>query len=162
MSETVNQENKATAAQPATEPKTFTQEELNAIVADRLGRERTKYADYESLKEKAQKYDAAEEASKTELQKSVEKADALQKKLDEMTKANNVREIRDKVAKDTGVPAELLFGEDEETCKAQAQAILAYAKPQKYPSVKDGGEVTKKTTNAATRDQFKQWFEENI
>ena len=38
MSETVNQVQTATAAQPETEPKTFTQEEMNAIVADRLGR----------------------------------------------------------------------------------------------------------------------------
>ena len=59
MEETVKQE----------ESKTFTQDELNAIVSDRLKREREKYADYESLKEKATKLDEIEEASKTELQK---------------------------------------------------------------------------------------------
>ena len=42
--ETVNQE-QAT--------KTFTQSELDAIISDRLKRERDKYADYETLKEKA-------------------------------------------------------------------------------------------------------------
>ena len=32
--------------------KTFTQAEMDAIIGDRLARERQKYADYDSLKEK--------------------------------------------------------------------------------------------------------------
>ncbi|MBR4514596.1 MAG: hypothetical protein IKO61_06900, partial [Lachnospiraceae bacterium] len=43
----------------------------NRIIADRVQRERSKYNDYDSLKEKAAKYDAHEEASKTELQKAI-------------------------------------------------------------------------------------------
>ena len=77
MAETVNQETgaagaaaQATPAQPA--GKTFTQAELDAIVADRLARERAKYPDYENLKAKAAKYDAAEEAGKSELQKATD------------------------------------------------------------------------------------------
>ena len=55
---------------PSEEPeRTFTQSELNAILGGRFAQERKKYADYEELKGKAQKYDAAEEASKSELQK---------------------------------------------------------------------------------------------
>ena len=46
MSETVDQEKTEVA-------KTFSQEELNAVVEDRLARERKKYADYEALKDKA-------------------------------------------------------------------------------------------------------------
>lgn len=68
MNETVNQEN-TTATQPETESKTFTQEEMDAIIGERLKRERAKYVDYEALKEKADKFDAFEEANKTELQK---------------------------------------------------------------------------------------------
>ena len=52
-----------------------TQEDLDIIVGERLKREREKYADYEALKEKAAKYDQAEEASKSELQKATEKAE---------------------------------------------------------------------------------------
>lgn len=161
MNETVNQEQN-TATQPETEPKTFTQDEVNAIVADRLNRERSKYADYENLKVKAQKYDEAEEASKTELQKATERADALQKQVDALVSANSIREVREKVAKETGVPADLLMGEDEETCKAQAQGILSFSQPQKYPNVKDAGEVTKKLIKAEPREQFAQWFNDNI
>ena len=43
------------------EPKTFTQEDVNHIVAKRVA----KYADYEELKEKAAKYDEQIEANKS-------------------------------------------------------------------------------------------------
>ena len=71
MAETVNQETNGTAAETQeNEQRTFTQTEMNAIIQDRLTRERGKYADYEALKAKAAKFDAAEEAGKTELQKA--------------------------------------------------------------------------------------------
>ncbi len=116
--------------------RTFTQDELNAIVQTRLADERKKYADYDSLKEKAGKYDAQEEANKSELQKANEKAADLQAKLDAMTKATALQDIKAKVSKETGVPVELLSGSDEATCKAQADAILKFAKPKSYPGAK--------------------------
>lgn len=62
------QQNNANQQNTAGQQKTFTQEELDAIIAERLGRERQKYADYDSLKQKAGKYDEQQEANKTELQ----------------------------------------------------------------------------------------------
>ena len=44
-----------------TEPKTFTQEDVDRIVTKRVAR----YSDYEALKEKAAKYDEQVEASPT-------------------------------------------------------------------------------------------------
>lgn len=122
--------------------KTFTQEELDSIVEGRLARERQKYADYEDLREKASKYDEYQEQSKTELQKEKEKSDALQAKLTALEKEGTVRQVREKVAKDTNVPAELLTGEDEESCKKQAEAILKFAKPKSYPGTKRNAKVT--------------------
>ncbi len=155
--ETVNQDTN----QVQEEPRTFTQEEVDKIVGDRLQRERAKYADFEALKEKAAKFDAAEEAQKSELQKATERAEALQKELDILKHADSVRSIRDKVATETGVPASLLNADDEEGCKVQAKAILEFAKPQGYPVVKDSGEV-RETSGGATRDKFKDWYESNI
>lgn len=100
--------------------RTFTQAELNAIVQDRLSRERGKYADYDTLKEKASKWDAAEEEGKTELQKAQDQAAALQKQVDAYKKSESLRTIREKVSQETGVPADLLWGETEDACKAQA------------------------------------------
>lgn len=140
MTETVNQESSSAAAEPQAE-RTFTQSEMNAIIQDRLTRERSKYADYDALKATA------------------ERADALQKQVDALTKANSIRELRSKVSAETGVPAELLNGETEEACKAQAQAILKFAKPSGYPTVKDGGDPAKKMTGS-TSEQFAAWFEQ--
>ena len=107
---------------------------------DRLARERGKYADYDAVKAKAEQFDAAQEADKSELQRALERATELQTQVDAMNRANAVRAVRDKVSAATGVPAGLLSGESEEDCTAQAQAILEFARPG-YPSVRDGGEA---------------------
>lgn len=143
-----------------TPEKTFTQDELNAILGDRLAREREKYADYEVLKGKAAKFDEAEEANKSELQKATERAEGLQKQLDALTKANEVREIREKIASEYNVPVTLLTAEGEDALKQQAEALVEYAKPQTYPQVKDSGEV-RSHGSGTTRDQFANWFAEN-
>ena len=111
--------------------KTFTQEEVDAIVSSRVEKLQKKYSDYSALKEKAAKYDQIS-VDGTELQKANERADKLQKQLDDIHRANSVKELRERVAKDTGVPAHLLTGEDDESCKAQAKAILEFARPS-YP-----------------------------
>lgn len=156
MAETVNQETIPAAEGQQTE-RTFTQAEMNAIIADRLNRERTKYADYDTLKSKAAQFDAAEEASKSELQKANEKAAALQQQLDQLTHANTLRDLRAKVSAETGVPADLLNGDTEEICQAQAAAIIKFANPGGYPVVKDGGELTR-NNSASTSQQFADWF----
>ena len=140
------------------EEKTFTQAELNAIVQKRLGEEKAKYENYEELKAKALKFDELEEQNKSELQKANDKAEALQKEIDSMKKADEIRKIREEVSKELGVPTNLLNGATKEECEAQAKDILSFAKPKSYPSVKDGGEVQNKSVGG-TRDQFANWFE---
>ena len=157
--ETVNQGTKTDGTGTDTQgERTFTQAELNAIVTDRLSRAQEQYKDYETLKEKAAKFDAAQEAGKTELQKATEKVAALQAQVEAYTKADNLRNIREKVSNETGVPASLLYGEDEDSCKAQAKAILDYARPGDGGAViRDSGEPQVKLTGS-TRDQFADWF----
>lgn len=46
-----------------------TQEEFNRIISERLGRERSKYADYADLKNKATQYDQLTASQQTELQR---------------------------------------------------------------------------------------------
>lgn len=125
--------------------RTFTQAQLDAVVSERLQRERAKYADYDTLKEKADKYDAAEEANKSDLQKAQDAAAKAQQQLAALQAANAARDMRAKVAKDTGVPENLLSGDDETACRAQAQAIQDYAKGagKGFPNPKDGGEARK-------------------
>lgn len=112
--------------------KTFTQAEVDSIIEGRLAREHEKYADYDSLKDKAGKYDEMQAKGKTDLEKEKEKSSSLEAELNKLKKADTVRQAREKVAKDTSVPVELLTGEDEETCKKQAEAIMKFAKPKSY------------------------------
>ena len=86
---------------------------------------------------------------------------AVQQELDALKAANVLRDLRAKVSKDTGVPAELLTAETEEACKQQAEAIKAYAKPGGYPKVPDGGEAHPSGASA-TRDKFADWMNENF
>lgn len=139
MNETVTQEARTTAAGEQQEPRTFTQEEVNSIVADRLNRERAKYADYDDLKAKASQYDTTKA------------------QLDALNSANARRDMIARVAAATGCPAELLTGDTEEACTAQAQAITAFAKTQQpagYPNVRDGGTPRHLPTQANTADAF--------
>ena len=118
--------------------------------------------DYETLKDKAAKFDQAEEAGKSELQKAQETVANLQGELDRLRAADTARQIRDKVSAETGVPANLLTEDTEEACKAQAAARQQYAGgKKKYPDVPDGGEVTH-SGGGKTRDQFKDWFSERM
>ena len=154
--ETVNQEQTT----PEAPEKTFTQAELDSIVSDRLQRERSKYADYKALKEKAEAYDKFTEANKSELEKANERAAALQKELDDLKQAAAVRTIREQVSKDTGVPAELLTATTEDDCKAQAEAIRAFAKPT-YPNVRDAGALSGNQKSSPAQ-QFADWFNQSF
>ena len=156
--ETVNQGNEGTNNGAE---RTFSQSELNAIVEDRLKREREKYPDYNELKAKAAKFDKIEEESKTELQKATERAEALQAELDGLKSAEQLRIMREEVATATGVPANLLTGTTKEDCEAQAKGIMSYASQSGYPNVPDGGESRTggKTSNA---QQFAEWTKQFI
>ncbi len=157
MAET--QGNKNNAGQQA-ENKSFSQAEVDAIVGERLARERAKYPDYDDLKSKAAEYDKLQEASKSELQKAQEKSAKLQAQIDTMKKASQVRDIRDKVSHDTGVPVELLSGEDEDSCKKQAESILKFAKGSKYPGIREerheSGRKTTQSSDNATDEDYRE------
>lgn len=159
MAETVNQDTNNTAW---TQERTFTQAELNAIVTDRLNREREKYAGYDEFKAKAEKFDAAEEANKIDLQKAQEQAATYKAQAEALQKEISMRNVREKVAKEMNVPLYLLTGETEEECKKHAEGLLAWrGDAPKYPVLTDSGE-TAKVTGGKTRDQFADWFNETL
>ena len=139
-------------------PKTFTQEQVDSMIEARLRREKDKYSDYEDLKAKAQKYDEQSD-TRTELEKAMEKVNSLTATLEAKEKAEEIRTIREKVAAEMKIPANLLTAETEEACKEQATSILAFAKPAgSYPNVKDGGEPAGAGGKKATREQFAEFL----
>ena len=104
----------------------------------------TAHSELETLRSGATNY--------AELEKQ---AASLREELDGMKKAESVRLVREKVAKENKIPVELLTGETEEVCAQQASSILAFAKPT-YPKVKDAGEVNP-PINMTPREQFTEW-----
>ena len=75
----------------------------------------------------------------------------MQKQLDALNEANKARDLREKISAETGVPANLLRGDSEEDLRAQATAIMGFAKASRpvYPNVKDGGETAPPTLSKA-------------
>lgn len=95
---------------------------------------------------------------------STARIQALETELAGLKNANALRDLREKVAKDAGVPASLLTGETEDACKSQAEAIKSFAastKAPSYPGLPDGGEVRTPGTSTA-RDKFAEWAKESL
>lgn len=128
-------------------PKTFTQDEVNSLLAREKREQQAKYSDYEEFKAKAAKYDELEEAKKSELEKAQEAtAKAMddvkswQAKYDELKEQIERREAIDEAAAKYKVDAAMLArmsGDVEDNAKFLAEKA---AGASKYPSVKDSGE----------------------
>lgn len=132
------------AAQPteeAAEGKTFTQEQVDEIVAKRLARAKsTPPADYEELKAKAAKYDEAQEAAKSELERATEERDKWKARYEEMKADAERREAISEAAEKYGVDVSMLSrmaGDVEENAKFLAERA---ENAPKYPNVRDEGE----------------------
>lgn len=142
--------------------KTFTQAEVNSFLKREEEKIKAKYADYADLQSKAAKLDELEEANKTELEKANEKAAKLQAELDGIKKAAELREMREKIATENNIPANLLTGTSEEECKAQVESIKGLLNANGIPtSVSDGGEPSHsgKVSNATL---FANWAKNMI
>ena len=152
MPESTPQQADNTQAQPAA--KTFTQAELDAIVGERLGRLKAKYADYDELKTKAAAYDEAAEASKSELQKAVEERDRYKARLDKLEADAKRAELVAKVAAEQGVDAALLSrmsGDVEENAAFLKEQLDSQPKHYQVP---DNGEAQANAVRKATAQQF--------
>ncbi len=103
--------------------KTFTQEDLDRIVAERLRRERDKHSDYDELKAKAGKLDELEAANKSELEKLNERLTATDQRAANAEQAL----IRANVAAAKGLTpgqAKRLAGATQEELEADADELL--------------------------------------
>lgn len=120
-----------------------TQEAFDAAIKERLERERAKFADYDELKSGAAAKDG-------ELAKARAKIAKLEADAKERDAAEQRATLRAKVAADTGVPVELIAGDDEESMTAFAKAVGEFAKKPAAPHVQDSGAFAK---DAAKTDQ---------
>lgn len=123
---------------PAGGERTFSQSEVNRIVEDRLRREQAKYADYDDLKAKADKFDEQEETNKSELQKANEANQKLASQLAEQKHSGLVANACLK----HGIPAEfadLVTGDDEESIDKTAEKVAKLVSTQGKPPASGNG-----------------------
>lgn len=120
-----------TGATTAPAAKTFSQDEVNNLVAERLKREREKYADYDELKKVKGEWEQRQKADMTELERLkaqlAEKEQAVAER-DARLKAHEVRGIRVAALVAAGLPADLadrILGESEEDVKKDVEAFRA-------------------------------------
>ena len=105
---------------------------------------------------------AAKSGDPEELQKAKDEAAQYKNELDAMKLAESLREMRGKVAKAKNIPAELLTGDTEEACTAQADQILAFAKVPAAPTLPNPGEPTGAAAKPDTAQQFAEWAKDLI
>ena len=139
----------------ATAEKTFTQSEMDAIIGERLGRLKAKYADYDELKKKAEAYDEAEESSKSELQKAVEERDKYKAKLEKLEAEAKRAEAVARAAAEHGVDAELLSRMSGDVEENAAYLKEQMANVPKYGRVHDGGETPPPTITRESIEAIK-------
>lgn len=127
--ETASAESEAPAESAQAESATFTQDQVNALIAKEKGKIQSKFADYGDLKAAAAKLEEIEAANATELEKAQKKAAELEAKLAE----TSASALRQKVAMEKELPAKLvpfLTATDEEGLAEQAATLLENLRPE--------------------------------
>lgn len=121
------------APKPEFQPIT-SQEQLNALLGDRLARERAKFADYDELKAKATKFDEAEAKNKSELEKATEANTKLQAQLQQLQLENLRHEVVAAKGLDPAA-AKHLIGANREELEQSADELaqLIGAKQRRTP-----------------------------
>jgi len=147
-----------------------TQEELDRIIGDRLGRERDKFKDYDALKDKASKYDAAQAAGGagsgqnddvtqrlSQFEERVTAAERTANETQTELETTRVELVRSQVALDKGIAKDdliLLTATTKEDLEKQADRIVKLnAGSGKIPGQGAGGGSGSGTV-AAGRELF--------
>ena len=107
--------------------KTLSQADVDRIVGERLAREREKFADYETLKEKAERLSELEEANQSEL----EKAQTKLTKAEQSKAEAEGKLLRFEVAAEKSIPGDyldLLTGTTREELEAKADKLQELVK----------------------------------
>ncbi|MEQ2637019.1 hypothetical protein [Paratractidigestivibacter faecalis] len=121
-----------------------TQEQLDAVLKERLERAERKaaerFGDYDELKAKADEYDRAQEASKTELQKAQDKAAKAEAALKAMKDERERAAAVAKAAEENGVDAGLLARMSGDVAENAKFLASMGGRGKAYPQTRDKGD----------------------
>lgn len=122
------------------EQKSFTQEQVNALLAQQKRSVAEKFADYDDVKAKAAKLDEIEQSSKSELQKLTEENATLKTRVESFERDQQVKQWAAEIVKDSPVPASALRGNTREELEAHFKELdaLIPKSQQKRPVVPPG------------------------
>lgn len=119
-------ENDGTTAPAGDEFKPITsQDDLNRIIADRVNRERAKFADYKDVKTKAAEFDKLAQANKSEQEKFAERVAALEKENQTIRSEALRSRIQAKYSISDEDTELFLTGTDEDSLTRQAERLAA-------------------------------------
>ena len=120
-----------------------TQEQLDAIIKDRIARAEAKavekYADYEEIKAQSADKDKQIAALSTKLEEQTTKKGEYDKQIAELTaqvKEYAASAVKTRIAHEVGLPYELakkLEGDNEEAIRADAESLAKLIKPPAAP-----------------------------
>lgn len=110
------------------------QADLDRIIQNRLARERSQYADYDALKEKADKFDQSENEKLDEVQRLTQRAEKAEKEQARLSLEN----LRRDVADTKGVPASLITGSTKAQMEASADQLIAFKGVAPEPAAPTG------------------------
>lgn len=159
MTEEVQDDNVPGTGQAA-QHRTFSQSELDAVIADRLQRERSKYADYNDLKAKAEQFEQAEAAKLSELERTTKALEEAQAK----AAALELDQLRTKAAAAAQLPegfASRLVGKTEEELLADAKK-LAEAMPAAPRQTPPPGRLQSGAANEGRDGSMSDWLRSRI
>ena len=123
---------------------TFSQEDVDRIVADRLARERKKFEGYEDYKAKAEALDGI-----------TAERDELAEKVTEYKERDAHAALVAEVAESKGVPASMLRGSTKDELEAHADALLPHLRPT-VPRIPGAGVQPEQTPETAERQFVRQ------
>ena len=113
------------------------QAEFDAMVKDRIARVQAKYADYDDLRAKATQFDAAQEASQSEAEKTAAKIAKLEQEL----QSTQTAALRSRIQAKHGISDEdaalFLTATDEATLTKQAERLAETANDRKKNGNRD-------------------------
>lgn len=120
--------------------KTFTQEELDRIVSERLARERGKFADYDELKAKASQFDELTQSQQSDLERITGERDSLKTDNDSLATENLLLQValQKGLVGEKASLVDRLKGGSKEELEADADQLLSLFAPQPATEF-DGG-----------------------
>lgn len=150
--------------------KTFTQEQLNAILAEEKRKHSEKYGDYDDLKAKADRLDQQETESQTELQKAIARAEKAEQDLvqEKTDREKSEREaLSATVAAEKGVPVKNISGATREELEASADELISWRGEKKpkgaayKPNAGTGESGSEPRAGASGRERAQQFIEKS-